>query len=620
MNSHIVERLVIELSLKMDEFQKQVKESEGQIKDLKETVGELSDSQDKSAKTTEKLDKNSNKLNKNLGKMNKSVMDTVKSVRNLIAAFATPVVIERFTTGIAKINDQLYFLQQRLDLGSRKVTLMGNALAALGGGDARAVHSYMQDLNQSMMQLIIAGDASILPFFNALGVGIADASGNAREMDDVLIDMARSLSQMDKREAYALTSMMGMPDEIANALIQGEEAVRELLEMQKKLHTSTDEELKASRELIKQQKILRGHWEGLKLMLGNALVPLMTKLVKYARDFVEYLAQHKDIVTTVFKGLAFVVGVVTVGAFAKLIGTVFGLFKAFRPLLSVLKKAAGLFRLLFTPIGAVVAIITAAAAAIALLVDDYKVWARGGESLFDWTAFSNTIDTAKKAFDALGDGIKAAWQYMGDLIDKSKEWLTQKGFFNDDGSFTFKSFRKGISNLIDDLEKAVPLLKTARQMMTAVRKLLTGDVKGAWASLEDASEGVIDTGKILGTSVINTVNWVSDKMPEFSGNGFIGDLFSFGLGGGTPNVNPINQNLVSPYAINQGRSFTNKSTATYNTRTNTVTGGGVDNDYHIHIGGITVNSNATNLSGVSKDAVRGAFGNGFMLDQIGGGL
>ncbi|MBF6949231.1 hypothetical protein, partial [Acinetobacter baumannii] len=148
------------------------------------------------------------------------------------------VVLERLATNIAKVNDQLYFMQQRLGQSARSITLMSNAAAALGG-DAAAMQNTMKGLNQSIQQLVIMGDASARPFFNALGVGVTDAQGKVRDMNAIMLDMAESFSRMDRRQGYALASAMGIDDDTANALMQGREAMQAMIDAQATLSTST---------------------------------------------------------------------------------------------------------------------------------------------------------------------------------------------------------------------------------------------------------------------------------------------------------------------------------------------------------------------------------------------
>ena len=70
---------------------------------------------------------------------------------------------------------------------------------------------------------------------------------------------------------------------------------------------------------------------------------------------------------------------------------VFGLISKFIPMLKSFIGLLKLFRLAFlaSPIG----IILALGAALALLYDDYKTWRDGGKSLFDWSKWTNGIDT-----------------------------------------------------------------------------------------------------------------------------------------------------------------------------------------------------------------------------------
>ena len=86
-------------------------------------------------------------------------------------------------------------------------------------------------------------------------------------------------------------------------------------------------------------------------------------------------------------GLRFAMLALMFSAMAKSLGLVLKFIPALKTFIGLLK----LFRLAFlaSPIG----IILALGAALALLYDDYKTWREGGKSLFDWSKWTNGIDT-----------------------------------------------------------------------------------------------------------------------------------------------------------------------------------------------------------------------------------
>lgn len=419
MSSQVVEQLVMELELELNKFRTQAQEAERLQNKLKKNLGETESAGKSASNANKDVGNQIEKTGKQTDKTAVSVLALAGRLKGLFATVTSSVALERLATGIAKVNDNLYFMQQRLNTSAANIAKMGNAAAMLGG-DAGSMQQAMQGLNQSIMQMVMMGDASILPFFNTLGVGIVDAHGDIREMDEIMLDMAESFSKMDPRQAYALASSMGLDDGVANALIQGRDAMREMLEMQNTLYISTQQELQASRELRKNQALLSAQWQSVKIMLGNAIIPLVTKLTKAAQGFVEYLLKNEKATKNVFDGLAYVVGVVATLAFGKAALAVLGLLG---------------------PIGLTALAVAALGASFIALKNDYEVWAKGGKSLFDWTRFQEFIDAGGFSVKGLSFAFKELWQ---------------------------------------DAKEAIPVLQV---LANVIDKLMGGDFKGAFKEL-----------------------------------------------------------------------------------------------------------------------------------------
>lgn len=439
MSSHLVDKLVMELELELGKFREQTKEAE---------------------RESGKVQKSMERTGKESKQTSSSLVSAASGIRALFAAVGSSVVLERLATNIAKVNDQLYFMQQRLGQSARSITLMSNAAAALGG-DAAAMQNTMKGLNQSIQQLVIMGDASALPFFNALGVGVTDAHGKVRDMNAIMLDMAESFSRMDRRQGYALASAMGIDDDTANALMQGREAMQAMIDAQATLSTSTQQELAASRELRRQQTLLGAHWEGIKTILGNAIVPLLLKVTQGAQRFVDYLMRNERAVKRVFEGIAYVVGALVVAAFGKATLAALALLAPFAPL---------------------IAAVTLLAAGFALLYDDYKTWAEGGKSLFDWEAFKSYIDGTELSVDNLANGfvrLLTGYNSWEEALGAFRKWLELKGFI-DNGKLSVDSLAEGFRNLGRDMLESMPVLQA---IISAISKIASGDISGAMSDL-----------------------------------------------------------------------------------------------------------------------------------------
>lgn len=335
----------------------------------------------------DKAIKKNDTLNKSIAKTDKVTSTVGKTMSRWFAGIASATGLARLIDQVQQLNDELYHLEKNLGMSATTIKAWQGAAGAMGGS-AEGMTSSMKSLNMQMNDFVIMGDTSLLPFMNALGVSMVDAQGKLRETDQVMLDLADSFSKIDREQALSLSQKMGIDEGTFNTLVQGRQEMEKMIEYQKTMYQSSEKELQASRELSKNRALLGQHWESLKTMLANVLIPVFVKLSEVALGIFEYLQKHQKTVQAVFTGLAFVIGMV---------------------LTPILVKAAIAALAFMAPFLPFIATVTALGAAFGLLYDDYKAWAEGGNSLFNWGAFTDYIEKAElttnnlsKAFRNLG--------------------------------------------------------------------------------------------------------------------------------------------------------------------------------------------------------------------------
>lgn len=370
-------------------------------------------------KTDEKLEKSLDKVEKKGGAVSKNfegLANAVKGAAKVFASLAAATGIIRFLQNVAEetrqANEEMLKLQASLGLTAEKINGMRGAGAALGG-TAEGMTNSMKGLNKGMNDFVVKGDTSLLPFMNALGVSMVDGQGKLRDVDKVMLDLSDSFSKMNSEQAYALGQDMGFDEGTIAALMQGRDAMKEMSDYHAKMYTSSKEELAASRELSKNQAQLSAHWASMKLMIGNAIIPLLVKLTNFAKAFFEFLQDHQKTVKNVFEAMGIILGLVLIPLFGKALFAALAFMAPFLPFIAV--------------VGGI-------AAAFVLLYDDYKVWAEGGQSLFDWGKFSDLIDGAKLSVESLTKGFgELADKVMAEVIPTLKGYasIIQKLFSGD---------------------------------------------------------------------------------------------------------------------------------------------------------------------------------------------
>lgn len=404
------------------------------------------------------------KAKKSNKELTKSVSETDKVVGNVTKTIARWFSVMAVATGVAKmideaqrLNDELFHLEKNLGMSSETIKNWQGAAGAMGGS-ADGMTNSIKSLNMGMNDFVTMGDTNLLPFMNALGVGMVDAQGKLRDTDQVMLDLADSFSKMDREQAFSIASKMGIDEGTFNTLVQGRKEMEKMLEHQSKMYKSSEEELKASRALAQNRALLGQHWESLKTMMANAIIPLFVKLSEVALGIFEYLQEHQQAVQAVFKGISFVVGAI---------------------LIPILTKATIAALAFIAPFAPFILVVGALGAAFGLLYDDYKTWAEGGKSLFDWGLFTSYIDNAKFSTENLTKGftyLLTGYTDWTKVAEDGRAWLKLKGFIDQNG-VSLKSLANGFKNVaIELVQSTIPTLRGYGEIMS---KLFSGDFKGA---------------------------------------------------------------------------------------------------------------------------------------------
>ena len=472
MSSVTVDELVMRIQIELDKFNSDATKAEDIEKRVRKAIKGTEEGAKDAGNAVNEMAGKVAESNKEFDKQIKTLVTVARRLAGFIGVLAGSNAIQKFTTAISDANDQLGFMSKRLGLAARDIKGLETAVSALGGSGSSA-NSTIRNLNQGIQEMVLMGNDSLIPFFGALGVGVVDATGNIRQMDDVLLDMADSLSKMNPQQAYALASAMGLDDGVANALIQGRDAMKEMLDMQKQIYVSSEAEIRASRELSRAQAFLNAQWEGFKTMVANAIIPALLKMTKVVSGWMDYLARNERTVRNFFEGVAIAVGIV---------------------LIPVLIKAGIAMLALISPVLGVAAVVTGLAAAFGLLYDDYKTWAEGGKSLFNWELFDNYIKKTDISVDSLAKGLAqllTGYDSLSEAQEAFMKWMRDNGVIDENG-LSITGLANAFKQLGKDIFDSIPALQT-------VVKLLGAVMEGRWSDAISLAKEI--PGQIAGTAI-----------------------------------------------------------------------------------------------------------------------
>ncbi|OAM35528.1 hypothetical protein A7Q01_00255 [Eikenella sp. NML96-A-049] len=496
----VIDTLFMELGIDSSKFSREAKQAVSKLDDMTEAFEKA---EAKTGKSGKGLDKHAEKVKQNV-KQAKNLTEALGKVAKGAAALFALVTgsnaLDKLIRETTEANIQLDNLSRNIGMSRNQLQAWGG-MAEMAGGQADAMKGSLAGLSMSITRLTTMGDTSMVPFFNAFGVALLNADGKARNLDSIMLDLADRFSKMDRVQAYNLAKSMGLDDGTINTLLLGRAEMEKMLALQDRLYRSGEKEIAVSRELTRSRAYLNQQWDALKNMIANALAPHLLRLVKLVSSFADYLMRNENTMKHVFEGLAFVLGMV---------------------LIPVLWSAVTALYAFIAPFALAATAVAALGAAFVLLYDDYKTWAEGGKSLFNWGAFTGYIRTSKVSVDSLTKGFTylltgyTSWAEAGKgLFD----WLRLKGFIDENG-VSVKSLTTGFHNLY--LEIKTYLMPYFEALGDLFASIMRGDWEGAKNAagrvLREAGKVITDTVSFGVERAAGALDYVTGRTPGAPGS------------------------------------------------------------------------------------------------------
>ena len=467
----VIDTLFLELGIDSSKFSGEAAKAEKQYDRLERSVSKVEKAEKNAAKTTKENSEARRKSVVDTQKADASMQGLLKTVNASIKGFAAFTGLLLGASGLSKLALDAAKANRELDTTAKNLGMARKELSAwqgaaeMAGESANGMSGYMKTLSGDMQSLIMMGDTSVLPYFNALGVSLLDSTGKARKLDDVMLDLADRFSTMDRQQAYTLAQQMGIDDGTFNTLSRGRAEMERMLEIQRDMYHSSEADIENSRKLAEARAVLNARWESLKLMIGNALIPVLTTLTEIVSGFVGFLVKHEHVTKGVFLGIATAIGVFLVPMLVTATAAVFAFIAPFAPLIAAV---AGL------------------GAAFGLLYDDYKTWAEGGKSLFDWGRFTSYINSSKVSTDSLGKSfiyLTTGYTSWSEAANGMLDWMRLKGFI-DGNTVSVGSLMNGFKNLASELSDS--LMPYLTDIVEIFDRLKEGDFSGAGEAVKVA--------------------------------------------------------------------------------------------------------------------------------------
>lgn len=232
--------------------------------------------------------------------------ESFRSVRNeLLGLFAVALGangFKDFITSQVKGQAALGYTAKNLSMTSRELDAWGKTVKTVGG-TAEGFQGSLQGIASGIEAFKLGEDSPVVSMFRSIGVNIGDASGKVRPFKDMLLDVADVLQKYNPQDQIRIAQGLGIDNDTLNLLRQGRTAVQALFDQMYKASGVTDESTKRAQEAQRTWGEFTGEISGVGQSIFEALLPAIIEATKALKDFGTWVNEHRTEIGAFFKDL-----------------------------------------------------------------------------------------------------------------------------------------------------------------------------------------------------------------------------------------------------------------------------------------------------------------------------
>ncbi|EAM8935272.1 lytic transglycosylase [Salmonella enterica] len=424
---------------------------------------------------------------------------TANAIKTGLAVEGAALSVVAFTAKIASGLDNLYWASQRTGATVQGIQSIGYAVSQVGGS-VDAARSSLESLSR-----LVRNNPGAEGFLNRLGVQTRDASGNMRDMAAIFTGVGQKLSSMPYYRANQYAQMLGIDENTLIAMRRGVGSFSgQYSAMAKAIGFNADEAARSSNKFMTSLREFGAMAGMARDKIGSNLTGgLAGSLDTLRRHILDNFPRIEQTLTKAIKGIL-ALGDIIGRLFFRLIEGTSSLItwwqsldKQTRELISLFGALTIALRILnstfwMSPIG----LITALAAGIALLWEDYQTWKEGGDSLIDWGKWKPEVDAALKMVRDLKTTVNDLAKALAKLLNiDPKSW----------------SLKWDFSNFIDQMGEFSKMLNMIADLLNAIKD-------GRWADAASIGKQMLNQGSenpsampMVTDSANSVAEWIKDK-------------------------------------------------------------------------------------------------------------
>ncbi|MGH5313581.1 lytic transglycosylase [Citrobacter portucalensis] len=423
---------------------------------------------------------------------------TANAIKMGLAVEGAALSVVAYTAKIASGLDNLYWASQRTGATVQGIQSIGYAVSQMGGS-VDAARGSLESLSR-----FVRNNPGAEGFLNRLGVQTRDASGNMRDMAAIFTGVGQKLSSMPYYRANQYAQMLGIDENTLMAMRRGVGGFSgQYSAMAKAIGFNADEAARSSNKFMTSLREFGAMAGMARDKIGSNLAGgLAGSLDTLRRHILDNFPRIEQTLTKAIKGIL-ALGDIIGRLFFRLIEGTSSLItwwqsldKQTRELISLFGALTIALRILnstfwMSPIG----LITALAAGIALLWEDYQTWKEGGDSLIDWGKWKPEVDAALKMVCDLKTSVNDLAKALAKLLNiDPKSW----------------SMKWDFSNFIDQMGEFSKMLNMIADLLNAIKD-------GRWADAASIGKQLLNQGgdkpsamPMVTDSANGTADWIKE--------------------------------------------------------------------------------------------------------------
>ena len=193
-------------------------------------------------------------------------------------------------------------------MNARELDAWGKA-AETAGGSAEGLQGSLQAIQGGFEEFRLTGKSSVVDAFRAMQVELTGADGKLRPMNDLLMDVSKSMQRMAPQEQIRLSKMLGIDQGTLDLLRMAPNDLNRTVEQMRQASRVTDESTAAAKRAQAEWSKLKSEMHGVGEELFVAVIPSITKvgtaLAENIRDLMAWLHKFtsvKDAVSSLMGG------------------------------------------------------------------------------------------------------------------------------------------------------------------------------------------------------------------------------------------------------------------------------------------------------------------------------